>query len=276
MTWNDDTSIGWTDVTWNTYHGCAKTSEGCLNCYAANLSLNMGWTDEEWTVINLDDNFMLYPHAFAEPDDKDGRWVWGASMSDPWVPALSPVVLAMQVGKMWANPQHQFLLLTKWGPDRARSEKLVDPVVPPLPENVALGVTVETRRREYRLDWLREQDATWKFVSFEPLLEPVVTYDEYTRTHAPDMSGIDMAIIGGESGDNRREWDAEWASDLIVECSRQEVAPFFKQHGHRFPEPAAEKRPHERTEIRMGDWKGEIRAFPETPNNVPDAPQEYL
>lgn len=268
MTWNV-TNIGWTDITWGVYHGCAKTSEGCKSCYAEELSNRMGWTPEDWTIINLDDNFYVRPKDLVEPRaHPEPRWVWGASMSDPWVPAVSVPILMAQLGVMYEQDQHYYLLLTKWGPDRDRSAEFADAAVPPLPAHIGLGVTVESQRRTYRLDWLREQQAEMKFVSFEPLLEPVI----------PDLSGIDWAIIGGESGDNRREWNEEWAKCLIAECWAQDTAPFFKQHGHRFPEPAAEERPHERTTIDMQDGQGrrEIREFPEVPDSVPAAPQEYL
>ena len=34
---SDQTSIEWTDATWNPVTGCQKISPGCKNCYAARL-----------------------------------------------------------------------------------------------------------------------------------------------------------------------------------------------------------------------------------------------
>ena len=35
---SDQTSIEWTDATWNPVTGCHKISPGCKNCYAARLA----------------------------------------------------------------------------------------------------------------------------------------------------------------------------------------------------------------------------------------------
>ena len=35
---SDQTSIEWTDATWNSVTGCQKISPGCKNCYAARLA----------------------------------------------------------------------------------------------------------------------------------------------------------------------------------------------------------------------------------------------
>ena len=35
---SDQTSIEWTDATWNPVTGCQKISPGCKNCYAARLA----------------------------------------------------------------------------------------------------------------------------------------------------------------------------------------------------------------------------------------------
>ena len=32
-----ETSIGWTDATWNPTVGCSRVSAGCMNCYAKTL-----------------------------------------------------------------------------------------------------------------------------------------------------------------------------------------------------------------------------------------------
>ena len=77
---------------------------------------------------------------------------------------------------------------------------------------VMLGVSCESERRTYRLDWLREQPAAVKFVSFEPLVECIPDVD---------LTGIDWAIIGGESGPDYRPMDPAWARNLIRACRRQ-------------------------------------------------------
>jgi len=37
----DNSSIEWTDATWNPVTGCTKISPGCKNCYAERLALRL-------------------------------------------------------------------------------------------------------------------------------------------------------------------------------------------------------------------------------------------
>src|SRR5262249_38406138 len=75
-----------------------------------------------------------------------------------------------------------------------------------------------------RLDELRMTPAAIRFVSFEPLIGSVV---------AADMSGIDWAIVGGESGPRARAMKEEWVQEIQELCRRAGSAFFFKQWGGR-------------------------------------------
>lgn len=112
---------------------------------------------------------------------------------------------------------HRFQVLTK------RAERLVD-LDPHLdwPENVWMGVSVESTRYRSRIDLLRQTGASIKFLSLEPLLGPL-----------PDLNldGIDWVIVGGESGPGARPMEAEWVLDLKRQCHAAEVSFFFKQWG---------------------------------------------
>jgi protein gp37 len=46
-----------------------------------------------------------------------------------------------------------------------------------------------------------------------------------------NLSGIDWAIVGGESGPGARPVAAEWVTDIRDQCLRANVAFFFKQWG---------------------------------------------
>jgi protein gp37 len=61
-----------------------------------------------------------------------------------------------------------------------------------------------------------------RFISFEPLLEEI---------NKVNLSGIDWAIIGGESGHHYRPIDKRWVQSLIKQCKEQKVKVFFKQWG---------------------------------------------
>ncbi|WP_254768274.1 DUF5131 family protein [Salinilacihabitans rarus] len=249
-----ETNIRWTDTTWNPVHGCSKTSEGCRNCYAEAVSRRYGHTEADWTHVNAEANVQLKTHYLGDRL-RDPRWVFVNSMSDLLHAEVPDAFVGAVLEACADMPASAFQVLTKHGPDADRD------VPVGLPENVMLGVSVESARREYRLDWLREQDATTRFVSFEPLVEPVTD---------PDLAGIDWAIIGGESGaaDHRREMDPAWARALVTACREQDVAVFFKQHSG----------PHPERDVRLdlGDGPERIEEFPALPDGVVPAPQEFL
>jgi protein gp37 len=90
------------------------------------------------------------------------------------------------------------------------------------PPHIWLGVSVEDRQNAVRVKHLRAAQASVKFVSFEPLIGPIGQID---------LSGIDWAIVGGESGPRARPMDEEWAIELRDQCRRAKVAFFFKQWG---------------------------------------------
>jgi protein gp37 len=114
---------------------------------------------------------------------------------------------------------HTFQILTK-RPERMR-DMLRTGDFPTL-ENVWLGTSVESREFADRIDLLRETPAHVRFVSFEPLLGPVVD---------ADLSDVHWAIVGGESGPGARPMEPWWVEALRDTCRRQRVAFFFKQWG---------------------------------------------
>ena len=46
-----------------------------------------------------------------------------------------------------------------------------------------------------------------------------------------DLSGIDWAIVGGESGPGARPMEADWARQIRDNCVANQVPFFFKQWG---------------------------------------------
>ena len=90
------------------------------------------------------------------------------------------------------------------------------------PAHIWLGVSVEDRQNAVRIKHLRASRAAVKFISFEPLLGPVGKVD---------LSGIDWAIVGGESGPKSRPMEEAWAVELHDQCIASGVAFFFKQWG---------------------------------------------
>lgn len=90
------------------------------------------------------------------------------------------------------------------------------------PKNVWLGVSVEDKRRKDRLDLLRRIPARIRFVSFEPLLEDLELSDG-------DLDGILWAIVGGESGKDRRDCGDDVLISTAKQCHDAGCYVFFKQ-----------------------------------------------
>lgn len=228
-----------------------------------------GHTPEDWTIDNIDANLSVYDEIPTEVlDITEPAWIFSPGGSDPCLPWLPQETREAWMQALWDHPEHCFQVLTKWGaevrnPNWDESTREMIPQLPEIPENVILGVTCESPRRRYRIDWLREQDAATKFISFEPLVEEIASVD---------LSGIDWIIVGGETHDEpdlRRDMDPEWAVSLYEAARDAGVSFLFKQHSGRLPE--------ENRLLNVGDFtQREFNEFPDVPGDLPAAPKEYL
>ncbi len=112
---------------------------------------------------------------------------------------------------------HQFQILTK----RAeRMERLLRSVT--IPDNVWIGVSVETPVYYARIRHLQRVQARIRFLSCEPLLAPLPSLP---------LDGIQWVIVGGESGPGARPVEAAWVEDILDQCAELAVPFFFKQWG---------------------------------------------
>lgn len=118
---------------------------------------------------------------------------------------------------MLETTQHTFQILTK----RAERAAALSPNLP-WPENVWMGVSVESANYIARIDDLRRTSAAVKFLSLEPLLGPLENLD---------LKGIDWAIAGGESGPIARPMNPDWVRSIRDQCLAAGVAFHFKQLG---------------------------------------------
>jgi protein gp37 len=90
------------------------------------------------------------------------------------------------------------------------------------PENLWLGVTVESEKHKHRIKKLALVPSAVRFVSFEPLLGPIKNLD---------LSSVDWAIVGGESGPYSRGMAPDWARLIRDACLDRSIPFFFKQWG---------------------------------------------
>jgi protein gp37 len=144
------------------------------------------------------------------------RRIFVCAHGDLFHEAVTDEMLGDVFGVMAEAQRHTFQVLTK------RSSRIPHciGVFCPVLENVWLGVSIEDRDRLFRLEDLRETPASIRFVSFEPLLEGLGELD---------LTDIDWAIVGGESGPGFRQMNPDWARSIKRQCEAQGVAFFFKQ-----------------------------------------------
>lgn len=211
-------SIEWTEMTWNPTTGCNKVSSGCKFCYAEVMSKRlkaMGVAKyRKGFQIQTHEHELETPYKWRKP-----RIVFVNSMSDLFHKDV-PIEFIQKVFRvMKENPQHVFQILTKRA-DILRyydSEGWLD-----WAHNIWMGVSVEDNKVTKRIDLLRESNAKVKFLSCEPLIGPLENLD---------LKGIDWVIVGGESGRKPRPMKEEWVTSIKEQCQRSDTAFFFKQWG---------------------------------------------
>ena len=219
-------SIEWTESTWNPTTGCTKISEGCKHCYAERMAFRLHAMGQE--KYSKAFQLRLHPDLLEEPKKwKTGRTVFVNSMSDLFHEQI-PFEFIQKVFKtMNECPQHTFQVLTK------RAQKLFEyDQELPWAKNIWMGVTVESKLHVNRIDALRNSGAFVKFLSLEPLL---------TELPPLNLSGIDWVIVGGESGPGARPMKEEWVLDIKQMCKEQDVPFFFKQWGGKNKKKAGRK-----------------------------------
>ncbi len=209
-------SIEWTEMTWNPTTGCNKISAGCKFCYAEVMSKRL----QAMGIEKYKDAFQLAIHedALNIPYSwKSPKIVFVNSMSDMFHKDV-PLSFIQKVFKvMNENPQHTFQVLTKRAAILYQYHKQLN-----WTHNIWMGVSVEDARVKQRIDYLRKTNARVKFLSCEPLIGPL---------HKVNLKNIDWVIVGGESGRTPRPMDVDWVLDIQQQCEKSKVAFFFKQWG---------------------------------------------
>ena len=211
-----ETSIEWTELTWNPTTGCDKLSAGCKFCYAEVMSKRL----HAMGIEKYRNNFKItvHPDTLQDPFKWRGnRLVFVNSMSDLFHDAVPLTFIMMVFDVMNRTPQHTYQVLTKRGDRLAEVSQHLN-----WTPNIWMGVTVEDHRVVDRIDGLRRSGAHVKFLSCEPLIGPLPNLD---------LQGIDWVIVGGESGRKPRPMKEEWVLDIQRQCEVAEVDFFFKQWG---------------------------------------------
>lgn len=250
----DQTSIEWTDATWNPITGCSRVSTGCGGpdgggCYAERiaatrlrhhpsrkgLTRNGRWTGE----VRFNPQWLHQPLGWRKP-----RRVFVCAHSDLYHPGVEDAWIDMVWGVMLSAPHHVFQVLTK-RPERMRGHVLrmlgrSNDAPPYMPlelgpaSNVWLGVSAENQDTlDERIVPLLETPAAVRWLSAEPLLEEITVFSVNGPVDVPDgmESPLHWVVCGGESGPRARPMSVSWARSLRDQCERVNVPFFFKQWG---------------------------------------------
>lgn len=211
-----NSSIEWTESTWNPVTGCTKISPGCKFCYAERMAMRLCAMGQ----ANYRNGFevTLHEHALAIPSRlKKPQTIFVNSMSDLFHKDIPIEFIRRVFDAMNDAPWHTYQVLTK------RAERLED-ISGELPwkPHIWMGVSVENNDHLWRIDHLRRTGAHVKFLSLEPLIGPL------PKLTLEDMGWV---IVGGESGPGARPLDKAWVTDIRDRCHAAAVPFFFKQWG---------------------------------------------
>lgn len=251
-----DTSIEWTDKSWNPLAAyfndkrgwmCSKPSTGCKFCYSERLNLRLGnnllYTAEnaakvEWRLVNLDE-----PAKWKKP-----QMCFVESMGDLFHESIPDEMIGRVWSKMLEFPKHTFQVLTK---RTSRMRELVTRFTKEAEskglrsaDHIWLGTSVENQEQaDKRIPELLKIPATVRFLSCEPLLSDVKLSNDvigrcygcqscqFQGFHQIANPKIQWVIVGGESGPSARPMHPDWARSLRDQCTAAGVAFHFKQHG---------------------------------------------
>ena len=194
------TSIEWTESTWNPVTGCDRISHGCDHCYAERMALRLQAMGSQ----RYKDGFRLTIHEdlFDVPLRwKEPRVIFVNSMSDLFHESVPPEAIKKIFHTMNQASWHTFQILTKRPFDLVKLAEELN-----WTPNIWMGVTVESSRYVHRIEALRKVPAAVRFVSFEPLLSAI--------PKTASLKGIHWAIVGGESGPGARPMNPKWVTGL--------------------------------------------------------------
>jgi protein gp37 len=162
--------------------------------------------------VEMHENILNYPLEWKKP-----RKIFVNSMSDLFHESIPDEFIFRVFDIMHEAKNHRFQILTK----RSARLKALNPRIR-WSENIWMGVSVENKDYEWRIDDLRSIDAHLKFLSLEPLLGSL---------QGINLDNIDWVIVGGESGPGARPVKKEWVIQLRDQCNSLSVPFFFKQWG---------------------------------------------
>lgn len=226
----ENSAISWTRHTWNPWMGCTKVSPACDGCYAEAL-MDKRYGKVQWgnhPRIRTGAHTWNDPMRWQRQAEKDGDrpFVFCASLADIFDNQVDPQWRADAFDVMRKTPRLVYLLLTK----RPQNIVRLADAAGGLPENAAIGTTVEDQKRaDINLPALQvakiELRPLFTFGSFEPLLGPIIIRPAFMP---------DWIITGGETdqgGHKARPTHPDWFRMLRDQAADAGVPFHHKQNG---------------------------------------------
>lgn len=159
-----ETSIEWTNATWNPVRGCSRVSPGCDNCFAmcqAHRFSGPGKPYEGLTTIrrgkvDWTGSARLVPSMLEQPLRwKKPRRIFVNSMSDLFHESLSDEDIDRVFAIMARCPQHTFQVLTK------RPKRMLEYFADVQARSVAWEETDEIREAQSDVDGFDDNKTEW-------------------------------------------------------------------------------------------------------------------
>lgn len=207
------TGVEWAQWSWNPITGCLN---GCDYCYAARMAKRLhgraGYPDDEPFAPTLHSDRLQEPSRLRRPSviflESMGE-LWGYWVPKDWQDAILKVVRE--------NPRHIFLNPTKNPGGLFWHEG-------PLPENLWVGLSLDTVDRVDDLETFGQVEHETKFLSCEPLLEDVTTSPRWS------LDGIRWLIVGAQTGPGAQPIDRAVLAKLISQARSHDIPLFIKDN----------------------------------------------
>lgn len=225
-----NSTIEWTNATWNPVTGCTKISAGCDNCYAERFSERFRGVQDHPFKNGFD--LTLRPERIEQPLTwKKSKLIFVNSMSDLFHKDVPKDFIINVFETMEKADWHIFQVLTKRSSlmrtfinERYKKESA--------PKHIWLGTSMEDHSKRSRIRHMQDTNASVRFLSIEPLIGPPGDLD---------LTGIRWVIVGGESGPQARPMQLSWVRSVRDQCIAQNIPFFFKQWGGVRPKSGGRK-----------------------------------
>jgi protein gp37 len=240
----ENSNISWCHDSFNPWYGCARVSEACRNCYAADLALTKGLL-EDWgpgTVRKrTSEEYWRKPLRWNNEARRSGnrRRVFCASLADVFDAEVPTQWRADLFELIRKTPNLDWLLLTK-RPQLIEEQLREISVWDSLPwRQIWFGTTMEDQRCfDERWPHLGRIPTPVRFVSYEPAMGPLILPESV-------QGELDWLIAGGETTmrkNQSRPSDPAWFRSVRDQCEHLGVSFHFKQWGNDLSMPDGSRR----------------------------------